>query len=275
MVLCQSNFRYVFCAFHILMVDCQIKMTDELRRFIDKLFYLVPVKQWNAIAAIVIGGLLLGIGNTVLNSPAPEPILESSIAVRADAPLAAKKRVTVPQTISKGNVFRKQRQNYVIPPPPPTKPAPVAKVEKPDVEFKLVGTIISDPARIAILSADQKAVKRKATKRVRISGAAAILAAKKEAARQAAIPKTTDPQSFHEGDRVFDYVLERVYDDRIELVDLDSGESRVVYLEIEDGSPDAPPPRSAVSEISALKKDKAKPIKVSGAKTDAESVNKK
>jgi len=240
-----------------------IKMADDLRRFIDKLFYLVPVKQWNAIAAIVIGGLLLGIGNTVFNRPAPKTPTESAAVVRADAPLAAKKRVTVPDAINKGNIFRKQRQNYVIPPPPPPKPSPVARAEKPAVEFKLVGTIITDPARIAIINADRKNVKRKPPKRVHISGAAAILAAKKKAAKPPT-PKKSDPQSFHEGDNIFDYVLERVYEDRIELVSLDSGESRVVYLEMEEGGPSAPP---STSEIRALKKDKAKPIKVSGAET--------
>ena len=257
------------------MVNYQIKMADEFRRFIEKLFYLVPVKQWNAIAAIVIGGLLFGIGNTVLNSSAPEILLEQAAVEPKDTLLAAKKRVTVPDAISKGNVFRKQRRNDIIPPPPVPKVSPVAKVEKPSVDFKLVGTIIGDPARIAILSADQKSVKRKPVRRVHLSGAAAILAAKKEAARLAAIPKTSDPQSFHEGDTVYDYVLERVYDDRIELVNLDSGESRVVYLEVEDDRPPAPPSRGAMSEKSSLKKGVEKPIKVSGTTTDDKSVNKK
>ncbi|MFQ5431740.1 MAG: hypothetical protein ACE5EN_04440 [Nitrospinota bacterium] len=243
-------------------------MTDDLRRFIDKLFYLVPVKQWNAIAAIVIGGLVLGIGNTVLNRSAPLVPPEQAAVEREDAPLAVKKRVTVPDTISKGNIFRKQRQNYVIPPPPPPPPAPVAKVEKPSVEFKLVGTIISEPARIAIINADQKAVKRSPATRAHISGAAATMTAKKTA--KAARSKKSESQSFHEGDTLFDYVLERVHEERIELVSLDSGESRVVYLEIEKGGPSAP---QSTSEIRALKKDKAKPIKVSGAKTDAKSVN--
>jgi hypothetical protein len=257
-----------------LVVNCTTKMAGDNRRFIDKLFYLVPVNQWNAIAAIVIGGLVLGIGNTVLNNPAPQIDPEPAAVEPGDTPLTAKKRVTVPDAISKGNVFRKQRQNYVIPPPePPPKPAPVAKVEKPVVDFKLVGTIISDPARIAILSADQQAVKRKPPKRAHISGAAAILAAKKRAAKPPPV-KTSDPQSFHEGDTVFDYVLERVYDDRIELVNLDSGESRVVYLVVEDASPSVPPAQWAVSDESSLKKDKAKPIKVSGAKTGDENVNK-
>jgi len=251
-------------------------MTDDLRRFIDKLFYLVPVKQWNAIAALVIGGLLLGIGNTVLNRPAPETPTEQASVEPGNAPLAVKKRVTVPDAINKGNIFRKQRRNYVIPPPPPPKPQPVAKVEKPAVEFKLVGTIITDPARIAIINADQKAVKRKPPKRVHISGAAAKLAAKKKAAKPPPL-KTTDPQSFHEGDTLFDYVLERVYEDRIELVSLDNGESRVVYMEIEEGAPPAPGPSAppSVSESRPLKKDKAKPIKVSGAETDTQSVKKK
>lgn len=253
------------------MVNCPIKMTDELRRFIDKLFYLVPVKQWNAIAAVAIGGLVLGIGNTVLNDPAPEPLPESSVAASLDAPIVAKKRVTIPDTISKGNVFRKQRRNYVIPPPP--KPAPVARVEKPDIEFKLVGTIIGDPARIAILSADQKTVKRKAVRRAHISGAPGVVAVKKRPAKPPSVV-TSDPQSFYEGDTVFDYVLERVYEDRVELVNLDSGESRVVYLEIEDGSPPAPPARAALPEGDTLKKGAGKPIKVSGTKTGVESVNK-
>lgn len=251
------------------MVNCLIKMADDLRRFIDKLFYLVPVKYWNGAAALVIGGLVLGIGNTVLNRPAPQiPTEQAAVEPGKTSPVEKKARVTVPDAINKGNIFRKQRQNYVIPPPPPPKPAPVAEDKKPAVEFKLVGTIISDPARIAIINADQKAEKKKSPKRVHISGAAAKLAAKKEAAKKP--PKKSDPQSFHEGDTLFDYVLERVYEDRVELVNLDNGESRVIYMEIEEDSPpatgsSAPP---SVSEILALKKDKAKPIKVSGAQTE-------
>ena len=251
-------------------------MADDLRRFIDKLFYLVPVKYWNAIAATVIGGLLFGIGNTVLNRSAPETLTESSVADIGDAPLAAKKRVTLPDTIDKGNIFRKQRQNYVIPPLPP-KAAPAAKVEQSSVDFKLVGTIITGPARIAILNADQKAGRKKGPRRARVSGAAAVFAPKPPPAQK------SDPQSFHEGDNIFDFVLERVYEDRIELVNLESGESLVVYLEVEEAAPPAPPSVSEIidpfkkgaPEIDPFKKGAAKPIKVSGAQTKPKGVKKR
>ncbi len=239
-------------------------MVNDLRRLIDKVFYMVPVKYWNAAAAVAIGALLLGIGNTVLNPAVPDGTHGPAGFTKSPAPLLVEKgKISVPDTISRGNVFRKQRKNFVVPPPPAPKPAPVVTKEIIPVEFKLLGTIITAPARIAIMNATRKKPKKKEPPKIHLSGALAQAAREKKAAKPAR-PKSAEPQSFHEGDNVFDYILERVYQDRIELVSLEDGARSVVYMEIEGIKAPAPPPRK---EKQPLKKEAAKPIKVSGAKT--------
>ena len=247
-------------------------MVDNMRRFVDKILYQVPVNYWNLATAFVIGGMLLGIGNTVLNQPVPEISPDQTTVEPMDAMLAEKKAmVTVPDTINKDNIFRKQRQSYVIPPSQMPTPQPVGKVEMPTTNFKLVGTIISDPVRIAILNVGQNKPKRKPLPRAHVSGALARLAEPRTAAKPA-FTKTSEPQSYNEGDKIFDFMLERVYEDRIELVSLDSGESRVVYLEIENDRPPAPP---SVVDTLALKKNAGKPIDLSRRKTTSKGANPK
>ena len=240
-------------------------MVSNLGLLIDKIFYMVPVRYLNAASAGVIGLLGLGIGNTVLNPSASDVTSGPSGTAKPALPLLVEKgKISVPDTISKGNLFRKQRENFIVPPRSP-KPAPVVKKEVAPVEFKLLGTIVTDFRRIAILNADQKTARKSRPNLAHLSGARLELA-KKRLAAQKASRKKGDPQSFSEGEGVFDYVLERVYQDRVEVVNLDSGARTVVYIEEDAGKTPAPPSRH---ENERLKKEAAKPIKVSGATTKA------
>lgn len=239
-------------------------MVSNLRRLIDKIFYMVPVRYLSAASAGVIGLLLLGIGNTLLNPATPDKSRVPAVREKPSALLLIDKaKVSVPDTINKGNVFRKQRENFIVPPAP--KPAPVVKKEVTPVEFKLLGTIVTDFRRIAILNADQKTAPRGKPNFAHLSGAQLELA-KKRLAAQKAQKKNSEPQSFSEGANVFDYVLERVYQDRIEVVNLINGARTVVYIEENAGKKSAPP---SLHEKERLKKEAAKPIRVSGAATKA------
>ena len=241
-------------------------MVSNLGRLVDKIFYMVPVRYLSAASAGVVGLLLLGIANTVLNPSASDVALETTGITKPAVPLLVEKgKVTVPDTINKGNIFRKQRENFIVPPPPAPQPAPVVIKEVTPVEFKLLGTIVTDFRRIAILNADQKAASSGTPNLAHLSGARLELA-KKRLAAQKAQQKKGEPQSFSEGANVFDYVLERVYQDRIEVVNLINGVRSVVYIEEDAGDRSAPPSRL---EEEALKKEAAKPIKVSGATTKA------
>lgn len=241
-------------------------MVSNLRRLIDKIFYMVPVRYLSAASAGVIGLLLLGIGNTLLNPATPDKSRVPSVREKPSALLLIDKaKVSVPDTITKGNVFRKQRKNFIVPPPPVPKPAPVVIKEVTPVKFKLLGTIVTDFRRIAILNADQKTASKGKPSFAHLSGARLELAKKRWAAQKAK-QKNSEPQSFSEGANVFDYVLERVYQDRIEVVNLINGARTVVYIEEDAGKKSAPPSRH---EEARLKKEAAKPIKVSGAATKA------
>ena len=241
-------------------------MVSNLRRLIDKIFYMVPVRYLSAASAGVIGLLLLGIGNTLLNPTTPDKSQVAEVREKPSALLLIDKaKVSVPDTIDKGNVFRKQRKNFIVPPRKGPKRAPVVTKEQAEVEFKLLGTIVTDYRRIAILNADQKTAARGKPRFAHLSGARLELAKKRWAAQKAQ-QKKGEPQSFSEGANVFDYVLERVYQDRIEVVNLINGTRTVVYIEEEAGDRPAPPSRH---EKEALKKEAAKPIKVSGATTKA------
>ena len=242
-------------------------MVSNLRRLIDKIFYMVPVRYLSVASAGVIGLLLLGIGNTVLNPARPDKSQVPAVREKPSALLLIDKaKVSVPDTITKGNVFRKQRENFIVPPPQAPKPAQAAAKEIIPVEFKLLGTIVTDFRRIAILNADQKTAPRGKPNFAHLSGAQLELA-KKRLAAQKANRKKGEPQSFSEGASVFDYVLERVYQDRVEVVNLINGARTVVYIEEDAGKKTAPPSRH---EEARLKKKAAKPIKVSGAATPPE-----
>lgn len=227
----------------------------------EKLFYLVPARYWNIAGGVIVASLLAGIGSTLFfpSSVRKKSGADSAAPLQAevDTLLIARKNIQVPASISRGNIFRAQRRDYEAPPPP--KPVIEEKEEiAPDI--KLVGIIISGDSRIAIV--DSKITgykKRKTSPNVFAPISGAITKIKRpDSMDEGFTPYKTEElesQSFHEGDYISDFILERVLEDRIEVTSPASGKRTVIHLKEEPPKALASTATAALSPNSGGKKE--------------------
>jgi len=238
-------------------------MVRDLNRLLNRAFRVIPTRYWYAGAGLVISGLTAATANTILNRPAVHT--ETAVHEASAPPAVAKKQKRgtkkVPPVIGGGNIFRKERKNYAPPPPPPAKSAE-KKAEKP-VKFALLGTIITYYSKTAIIG--RKDVKTVPKKKHPVNICGALTRQKPKPAPKKKEREKYIAHSVREGGRISDYVLDKVYEDRVEVVGVNSGVRQVVYLPVEIEEVSGEPTRVAKKET--VKKQSGKPNNISGAKT--------
>ncbi len=280
-------------------------MLGDLIKQIERVIGLVPYKYWNALAATVIILLGVGVGNTLMTPPElPETAIAKKEGREASLePLIKKgKPKSVPASISDGNIFRSQRKDTEKrPPPPPPKPAPKPKPKpvKPVIEpeITLRGTIITETKRLAIIDANVEKFERKEIpSRLVISGVYQGKRMKKWPdgkyyTVKAAGKETLKKRIFREGEKYSNILMERIFEDRIEVKNLSTGKTVSIFFKIEKpkkagksakavkkakmtgraektaGGGNAPSGGSARSGGSAVKGEKESSKNISGAKT--------
>jgi len=213
-------------------VESTVRMMSSLTRRIRKLFFLVPAKQWYYISGAGILSILAGIGNTLVSDPVT--LNKNALSLpRAsyEKKVVANKSVPIPSNILGKNLFRAERKSYAS-------PKATAKKEGDTVpEVILKGTIISNDQRVAIIDGKiKKLIKVKMGERPEISGAK-YQELKARGLDYHFIPvgeESVEGESFYEGSRLSDYIIERVYEDRIELVNISSGKSTEIFLDTDE-----------------------------------------
>ncbi|MBI5178287.1 MAG: hypothetical protein HZA04_03405 [Nitrospinae bacterium] len=196
---------------------------------LGRAFSLIPVKYLLGAAGAAAALVGYGIVKTVITSPVPQ--VEVKAEAKAQKPLLeAPQSVAVPPAIGAGNLFRKQRADHT--PPPPLQPA---DPNEPVPDVKLVGIIISDTRRVAILDAEvKKYIRRVYEDQLVLSGVKQEPLMTPDGKVIKIIPlkgDKLDSQTFNEGDIVSDYTLARINEDSIELASLASGKRTVIYLD--------------------------------------------
>ncbi len=197
---------------------------------------LIPAKYYLGAAGTAIVLLSYGIGKTVV-TPVAVPKAVTSASRTPQSVLQIPQQSAVPPSVMAGNVFRRQRAEHQVPPPPP--PLQPADPNEPVPDVKLLGIIITDTKRMAILDAE---VKRYIRKEI---GEQLVLSGMKQA------PISDDgryyevisvkgdklaSQTFNEGDMVSDYRLSSVNEDFIEVASLASGKKTSIFLDSGDAA---------------------------------------
>lgn len=204
-------------------------MQEAYNRFIKGLA-LIPPKYYLGAAGTVIMLLTYGIVKTAVT-----PVVIPA-AVKADAPRSAaalippKTPATIPPAIAGGNLFRKQRKDFS-----PPKNTLAESGDEPVPEIKLLGLIITDQRRMAIVDAEvKKYFKREVAPDLVISG---ILQAQPadDGRFYEVVPlpgkgEKLASQTFNEGDIIASYRLDRVNETSIEVSSLASGKRTEIYL---------------------------------------------
>ncbi len=224
-------------------------MLEDLIKKIERVIGLVPYRYWNALAGAVIVLLAIGVGNTLMSPPElPETAIAKKEEQNASLELLIKKEKpkSVLASIRGGNLFRSQRKDSEKrPPPPPAKPAPkpkpIPKPAKPVIEpeITLRGTIITETERIAIIDAKVEKFERKEIpSRLVISGAYQGKRIKKWPDGKYYTVKSAGKESFkkrtfREGESYSTLVMERIFEDRIEVKNLSTGKTVLIYLKNE------------------------------------------
>ncbi|GMT42712.1 MAG: hypothetical protein IEMM0002_1123 [bacterium] len=249
-------------------------MFGNLKRLIGKIYYLVPAGYWNVAMGAVVAALLVGIGSSFfITSPSPhDESAEGDFLKGADREIPAmaqRKTVRPSPLIGQGNIFRKQRKDYE-PPPPPPKPKKVKKENTVLPDIKLRGIIITGGSRIAILDSVITTYRQKVRK-AEISGAKTQIR-RVNGKDVDMIPVKTEKlksQSYYEGDRISEFILNRVLEDRIEILNMANNRITVVHMEEEIPEPLSAAPMA--SKKDEKKKDVIKQapadVNISGART--------
>ena len=206
-------------------------MVQEAYRKLIKGLALIPPKYYLGAAGGVILLLSYGIGKTVVTPVTTAKAVKTDAVKPAGALLTAKEPAAVPPAIAEGNIFRKQRKEFT--PPLPKAAAGPAEDLVPDL--KLLGLIITDQKRLAIVDAEvKKYFKREVDYSLVLSGVKqAQLADDGHFYEVMALPGKGDKlasQTFNEGDIIADYRLDRVNETSIEVSSLANGKRTVIYL---------------------------------------------
>lgn len=214
---------------------------------------LIPPKYYLGAAGAVILLLSYGIAKTAVTPVAVAPAVKADAAKPANALIPPKTPVAVPPVIAEGNLFRKQRKDFS-----PPKNTLAETGDEPIPEIKLLGLIITDQKRMAIVDAEiKKYFKREVAPDLVISGIKQAQPADDgrfyEVVPLAGKGEKLASQTFNEGDIIANYRLNRVNETSIEVSSLASGKQTEIYL-MEAGE-------AAASLEAAAKHIKAVPLR--------------
>lgn len=203
-------------------------MQEAYNRIIKGLA-LIPPKYYLGAAGAVILLLSYGIAKTAVTPVVIATPVKADTAKTAGALIAPKTPAAVPPAIAQGNIFRKQRKDFA----PPDSLAKSGDEPVPDL--KLLGLIITDQRRLAIVDAElKKYFRREVAPDLVISGIKQAQPAEDGRFYEvAALPGKGEKlasQTFNEGDIIADYRLDRVNETSIEVSSLASGKRTVIHL---------------------------------------------
>lgn len=204
-------------------------MQDVYKRLVKGLA-LIPPKYYLGAAGAVILLLCYGIAKTVVTPVTVPAEIKAETAKPAAALVPPQTPATIPPAIAEGNLFRKQRKDFS---PPKNTLAETGDEPVPDI--KLVGLIITDQRRLAIVDAEvKKYFKREVAPDLVISGLKQAQPAEDGRFYEVvALPGKGEKlasQTFNEGDIIASYRLDRVNDTFIEVSSLASGKRTSIYL---------------------------------------------
>ncbi len=192
-------------------------------------FSLIPPKYYLGAAGAVIMLLSYGIAKTAVTPVTIAKTTKTGVEKPADALVPPRTPAAVPPAIAEGNLFRKQRKDFS---PPKT----LAETgDEPVPEIKLLGLIITDERRIAIVDAEvKKYFKREVAPDLVISGIKQAQPAE-DGRFYEVVPlpgkgEKLASQTFNEGDVIANYRLNRVNETSIEVSSLASGKRTEIYL---------------------------------------------
>lgn len=216
-------------------------MGRELLEKIIKGFSLIPLKYHLGGAAGIIVLLIYSIWRTF---SAPTVVLAPVAGLdRKEARSFVEQRqpAAIPPAVWEENLFRRQRKNFAPPPPAPAPPAAAQKpVEEPVPDIKLLGLILTDSRRLAIVDAELKRyIRKEIPEQLVISGLKQAGPVADDGRYYEIVAVKGDKlasQTFNEGDVISDYRLEKVNDNSIEVVSLASGKRTVLFLEEADAA---------------------------------------
>lgn len=213
-------------------------MLENLFKKSGKLLFLVPGKYWTGATAVTAGLMLLGIGNTLISKP-EMPKTASMNMDEIDSDLTGvfeRNTDQIPPSLLEENIFRNERKSYT-PPSSPAQPGDAAKENDTFPDIKLKGTILAGDKRIAILDGVvRKYIKTEIYERPGLSGAK-FLEAKAKGENFELQPIGEEKlagESFYEGAEVSSHVIERIFEDHIEVTNIKTGKRTSVYLDIEE-----------------------------------------
>lgn len=238
-------------------------MLQKISKQVLKAATLIPPKYYLGAAGVAAATLLYGIGHTLITPV----VVPKTAAVEKKSPpplLVPRQTAAVSPDIAAGNIFRKQRKNFA---PPAVAAAPV---NEPVPDIKLLGLIISDRKRLAIVDAELKRYfKREIASDLVVSGV-----------RQGTlgddghffevVPMKGEKlasQTFNEGDIIAEFRLERINEDSIEVTSLASGRRTLVYLMDADEAAGSLSARTKHLRAETLKEGLQRQFRESGAVT--------
>jgi len=240
-------------------------MLDALLKKTIKGIYLIPATYWNSLFGVGVAVISLGIGSTILMKPdySKDAASTPNFVELDSREILPKSSVPVPASLVTQNVFRSQRSNFVPPPPKPkAKPIPEKKETLPDI--KLRGTMIFGEKRVAIIDGIIKRyVKTEKYENYGFSGAK-YQEAKAKGLNYHLIPAGEDVlkgQSFFEGSEISNHIIERVFDDSIEVIEIGSGKRTLVHLDPEEHKEAMARKLSGIKTLGKKPKAKQRPYK--------------
>jgi hypothetical protein len=216
-------------------------MLDDLLKKAIKGIYLIPAAYWNSLFGVSAALISLGIGYTVFQQPdySKDAVATAKQIDIDPAEVSPKSSVPMPPSLVTQNIFRSQRTNFVPPPPPQPQPKlePVPDKKETLPEIKLRGTMIFGEKRVAIIDGIiKKYVKTERFETYGFSGAK-YQEAKSKGLNYLLTPageEKLEGQSFFEGSEISGHIIERVFDDSIEVIEIGSGKRTLVYLDPAD-----------------------------------------
>ena len=191
---------------------------------------LIPPKYYLGAAGAVILLLSYGIAKTAVTPVAVVTAVKAEAPKSATALVPLKAPAAIPPAIAGGNLFRKQRKDFS-----PPKNTLAESGDEPVPEIKLLGLIITDQRRLAIVDAEvRKYFKREVAPDLVISGIKQAQPADDGRFYEVvALPGKGEKlasQTFNEGDVIASYRLDRVNETSIEVSSLASGKRTEIYL---------------------------------------------
>lgn len=212
-------------------------MLDALLKKTIKGIYLIPTTYWNSMFGVGAALIAVGIGFTVFQKPDyfNDAVAKAKYTNIDPAEIVPKSSAPIPVSLITQNIFRTERTNFV-PPPPVAKQEPVPEKKETLPDIKLRGTMIFGQKRVAIIDGViKKYVKTERGETYGFSGAA-YQKAKAKGLNYQLVPageEKLEGQSFFEGSEISNHIIERVFDDSIEVIEIGTGKRLLIYLDPE------------------------------------------